>query len=141
MKSVSYSSLSHETIRKLRATSNFADYYIHAPYIACAWMDFHIDKDEIYNYDPEPFRIKIISAHPNAVLVHRVMGQYVIDELIPGKIIEFDQLQSHGLVPRKLANKIIIANRVNVPGYKKWKTKIDGNAFKAKLIWEWDKEK
>lgn len=138
MHPISYSSLTTEQRIRLKATSNFANYIIHAPYICCAWMDFHIDNDEIYNYEETPFEIKIIHSHPNAVLVHKVDNKFVISELKVGSIVKFNQLQSHGLLPRKLANKVVLANRVNVPGYKKWKRNIDGKAFKAKCIWEWN---
>lgn len=137
MNPIPYSSLSFETKRRLKATSNYADHTIHFPKVCCAWMDFHTDYDDIYNYEVFPFKIKIIYSHPNAVLVHKVNNRYCIDELEIGSIVTFNQLQQHGLVPRKLADKIVAVNRVNVPGYKKWKRKVDGNAFKAKCIWEW----
>jgi hypothetical protein len=137
MTPIRYSSLDVTQRMELKATSNFADYRIHKPYICCAWMDLHIDKDDIYNYEETPFKIKIVYIHPNAVLVHKIDGRYTITELKVGDIVKFNQLQMHGLLPRKLANLVVQNNRANVPGYKKWKTKIDGNAFKAKCIWEW----
>ncbi len=121
-------------LQPLKATSNYADYDTHQPYVCCGWMDFHIDDDFGKN---KPFVIKVISSHPDARLVHRVNNRYVQDELPEGKIIAFDHNQKHALLPTKYANRVIEKQRSSVKGYKQWAQKIDGNAFKAKLIWEW----
>ena len=136
MVSPPYASLTREQIITLKATSNFADYDICKPYICCAWMDMHNDKDD-YSYKEPYYKIKIIKSHPNAVLVYTDNGRYHIAELTIGDIIEFNQTKMHGILPRKLAQRIVDANRINVSGYKKWKKRIYHNAFKAKCVWKW----
>lgn len=134
MKPIPYS---HYTkTNNVKANSNFADYVTHKPYVSCGWMDFHNDKEDWTR--KTNYCIKVHYVHPNAVFVHNVDGNYVLEELSTGSEITFNHKKMHALLPRKLAEKIVSENRINIPGYRKWVKKIDGNAFKAKLIWEWN---
>lgn len=121
-----------------KVTSNFADYqiYKHENNICCGWMDLHRDDDEFKFY-----HIAIINIHPRAkfVIYDRSIQHYKIIDLKSGDRLKFNQHEYHGLLPDYLALEVIKHNSFNIKRYKFWKSRIDGYAFKPKLIWKFIK--
>jgi hypothetical protein len=134
MSPIPYSHYVHNNL--VKANSNFADYVSHKPYVSCAWMEFHDDNDDWRPLITQ-YMFKVVYCHPNAVFVHHNGFQYTLCELCSGAVVAFNHKKKHAILPRWLARKVVSANRINVPGYRKWVRTIDGQAFKAKLVWSW----
>jgi hypothetical protein len=111
----------------------------------CGWMDLHID-EPCGGYEKGIWKLKVIEIDPEAVFVHRMNGVYVIEELEPGKVVEFRYDRWHGLLPRDIA-KALEGKRywrkckpytewfeATLPDT--WRANIQTRQDKARILWE-----
>jgi hypothetical protein len=117
------------------ANSNFAKYSPDKLIISCAWMDLHCDTHDTIN-SKSWYVIKIKYVHLNAAFVHKSNGYYEMVEFKAGSVYTFNQRKPHALLPRSLAIELCERQDARFDKYRKWRKKIDGNAFNAKCVWE-----
>lgn len=116
----------------------------------CGWMGLHKDEPCGDGSDREGiWIIKVVEVDPEAVFVHRKNGVFVIDELVPGKIISFRYDRWHGLLPRDIAKHLEGRRRwEGCKEYVKWLNELIPNTKgneqnskgneqnRARIIWE-----
>lgn len=110
----------------------------------CGWMGLHIDAPFNDYNNSGIWRIRVVEVDPEAVLVHRKNGVFVIDELAPGKIIPFRYDRWHGLLPRDIAKHLEGRRRwKGCKEYVEWLNEhlpnhedVDNEQDRARIIWE-----
>lgn len=129
-----------QEIRKSdRKIGNWASWVSHHKVSVCGWMDFHSDNGDggaSKNY--RMFSIVPLYCHPDAWLVHKVNGKFVMDKPEIGKLITFDAYLNHALLPEAVGRKCVEQNSTRPSrSMMKWSGAGSTTDIEIRLLWKW----
>lgn len=131
-----------ENIRELLTrpdglSRNFADYSTCAPHVCCGWMDLHDDNDYGVSGDSPEFVIEPLYWAPDAVfVVTDAEGNFVEVPRQPG-LVRFSGLDLHGLMPRDVAEEVLLLQSTLGPLYQAFERGLAHEAVLPKMVWRW----